>query len=151
MSAEPRIVETRREIAADADVIFELIADPSLQPQWDGNDNLAAAEPGQRVHAVGDIFVMALTNGGVRHNHVVEFEEGRLIAWRPAPPDEEPPGHLWRWTLQPQDGGRTTVIHTYDWTQLDDPGRLERARSTTAEMLAASMARLAAIVEGDTA
>ena len=63
---EQRVVSATREIAAPADRIFALIADPSQQPRWDGNDNLARAETGQRVHAVGDVFVMTLTRGGVR-------------------------------------------------------------------------------------
>ena len=80
----PKVVSASREIAAPADKIFELIADPSQQPRWDGNDNLAEAPTGQRVRAVGDVFTMTITMGSVRENHVVEFEEGRLIAWRPA-------------------------------------------------------------------
>ena len=143
----PRIVEAARPIAADAPVIFEFIADPARQPLWDGNDNLAEAPPGQRVHEVGDVFTMTLTRGAIRHNHVVEFEEGRLIAWRPSEPGREPPGHLWRWTLEPLEGGRTLVTHTYDWTLLTDPARLERARATTADRLHASLERLAALVE----
>ncbi len=49
----PRVVSASREIAAGADQIFELIADPSQQPRWDGNDNLGEAEPGQRVRSSG--------------------------------------------------------------------------------------------------
>src|SRR6266702_1897448 len=95
-----RIVSVRREIAASANKIFELIADPTQQPRWDGNDNLAEAPAGQRVRALGEVFIMTTTKGKVRENHVVEFDEGRLIAWRPAEPDQEPPGHLWRWALE---------------------------------------------------
>jgi uncharacterized protein YndB with AHSA1/START domain len=76
----PRRASASRDIAADAPRIFELIADPAQQPRWDGNDNLAEADGGQRVRAVGDIFVMRLTRGGVRENHVVAFNEGRRIA-----------------------------------------------------------------------
>jgi len=147
-SRAPQVVSATREIAATAEAIFELIADPSMQPRWDGNDNLSAAPAGQRVRAVGDVFTMALTRGGVRENHVVEFEEGRLIAWRPAEPGKAPPGHLWRWTLTPHDAGHTLVTHTYDWTQLTDEGRFERARATTAERLGASLDGLAACAEG---
>ena len=144
----PRVVEATRPIAADAAAIFELIADPAQQPRWDGNDNLAVADAGQRVRAVGDVFRMTLTkDGAIRENHVVEFEEGRLIAWRPAPPGEQPPGHLWRWRLEPQPDGSTLVTHVYDWTQLDDPAREVRARATTAEKLEASLVRLAALAE----
>jgi uncharacterized protein YndB with AHSA1/START domain len=145
---EQRVVCASREIAANAQQIFELIADPAEQPRWDGNDNLAQAPAGQRVHARGEVFTMTTTEGSVRENHVVEFDEGRLIAWRPAEPGQEPPGHLWRWTLEPIDSSRTLVTHTYDWSQLTDAGRLERARATTAERLQASLDRLAALAEG---
>lgn len=145
---ETRIVSAKRVIAAPAAEVFELIADPAQQPRWDGNDNLSEAAPGQRAHAVGDVFVMALTKqGAVRENHVVEFEEGRRIAWLPAPVGERPPGHLWRWELEEVPGG-TLVRHTYDWTELNDPSRMERARQTTAQSLQASVDRLAALVEG---
>ena len=86
MTAEqdaPRVVSASREIAAGTGRIFELIADPAAQPRWDGNDNLAEAAAGQRVSGVGDVFTMTLTSGAVRENHVVEFDEGRRIAWRP--------------------------------------------------------------------
>jgi uncharacterized protein YndB with AHSA1/START domain len=143
----PRVVSASREIAAAADTIFEFIADPSRQPRWDGNDNLAEAQAGQRVLAVGDVFTMTLTMGSVRTNHIVEFEEGRLIAWRPSEPGKEPPGHLWRWQLTPVDDSRTLVTHTYDWSQLTDDNRLPRARATTADKLQASVDRLADLAE----
>ena len=120
-----RVVRATRLIAAPAATIFELIADPARQPE----------------------FTMTLNHGAVRENHVVEFDEGGLIAWCPAEPAAEPPGHLWRWELEPVDAGHTRVTHTYDWSRLTDPKRLERARATTAERLRASMDRLAAVAE----
>lgn len=144
----PRVVSASREIAAPAARIFELIADPAQQPRWDGNDNLKHAPPDQRVRAVGDMFVMETTRWNVREIHVVEFVEGRRIAWRPAEPGREPPGHLWRWELEPVDGFRTRVTHTYDWTDLTDEGRFARARATTADRLRASIDRLAELSEG---
>jgi uncharacterized protein YndB with AHSA1/START domain len=141
-----KVVSASRVIAAPANKIFELIADPSLQPQWDGNENLAEAPAGQRVRTVGDVFTMTLTMGSDRTNHVVEFEEGRLIAWRPSEPGKAPPGHLWRWELEPM-GSHTRVTHTYDWSALTDETRLPRARETTADKLLASIERLAALAE----
>ncbi len=85
----PRVVSASREISATPGQIFELIADPTQQPRWDGNDNLSEAPPGQRVHAVGDVFTMTTTKGHVRENHMVEFDEGHRIAWRPAEPGQE--------------------------------------------------------------
>src|SRR4051794_1135271 len=122
-SSEQRIVSTSRTVAASHDRIFELIADPARQPEWDGNDNLAEASPGQRVHAVGDVFTMTLTRGMVRENHVVEFEEGRRMAWQPAEPGSPPVGHLWRWEIEPDGAGGSRVVHTYDWTELHDEAR----------------------------
>lgn len=147
----PQVVSASRIIAADAGRIFELIADPAQQPHWDGNENLAEAPPGQRIRGTGEVFTMTLTNGKVRENHIVEFQEGRRIAWRPAGPGQAPPGHLWRWELEPIDSTQTRVTHTYDWTQLTDEARLERARATTADMLRASLDRLAALAEQDPA
>jgi uncharacterized protein YndB with AHSA1/START domain len=146
---DQRVVAASREITAEAQDIFELIADPAQQPRWDGNDNLSEARGGQRVRAVGDVFTMTTTKGNVRENHVVEFAEGRRIAWRPAEPGQAPPGHLWRWELEPIDPSRTLVTHTYDWTELaDDDRRIPRARATTVDRLQASVDRLAALVEG---
>jgi hypothetical protein len=90
---------------------------------------------------------MRLTRGAIRENHVVEFAEGRRIAWRPAEPGREPPGHLWRWELEPAGTSRTQVTCTYDWTQLTDEKRLPRARATTADRLRASLDRLADLAE----
>lgn len=147
VTSEDVVVSASRVVAASAATIFELIADPTQQPNWDGNDNLAHARPGQRVTAVGDVFVMTLTMGTDRENHVEEFEEGRRIAWRPAEPGSAPPGHLWRWELEPLDDGRTRVIHTYDWSRLTDEKRKVRARATTSDRLLASIDRLAGLAE----
>ncbi len=91
---------------------------------------------------------MTLTRGNVRENHVVQFDEGRLIAWRPAEPAKEPPGHIWLWELESIDSSHTIVTHTYDWTALTDEERIPRARATTADKLRASLDRLADLAEG---
>lgn len=147
MSHSPRIVFAERSIAAPAGVLFELIADPARQPEWDGNNNLSDARAGQRVHGVGDVFVMRITSDKLRENHVVEFEEGHRIAWCPASPGHDPAGHLWRWELTPQADGSTVVRHTYDWTQLADPARVDRARQTTSASLDASIQRLGELAQ----
>jgi len=142
-----KVVTADRVVHAPPEAIFELIADPARQPEWDGNDNLAEAPAGQRVRAVGDVFTMTLIkSGATRNNRVVAFEEGSLIAWRPSEPGKREPGHEWRWELTPAEGG-TRVVHTYDWTDLTDSNRIPRARNTTSERLAASLDRLAALAE----
>ena len=144
------VVTASREVAAPAGALFDLIADPAEQPRWDGNDNLAGAEAGQRVRAVGDVFVMTNQGGGVRDNHVVAFVEGREIAWRPAPHGEQPAGHQWGWVLEPLEDGRTLVTHVYDFSDLpaSQEARLAKARQMTPEKLMASIDRLAELAEG---
>jgi uncharacterized protein YndB with AHSA1/START domain len=143
----PRVITASRDIAASPELIFELIADPAQQPRWDGNDNLAEAPAGQRVRQVGDVFTMKVTSGSVRENQVVEFEEGRRIAWCPAPAGSPQPGHLWRWELEPLADSGTRVTHTYDWTGLTDETRFKRARATTPDWLRRSLDRLAVLAE----
>jgi uncharacterized protein YndB with AHSA1/START domain len=143
----PRVVRASRVIEAAAERVFELIADAAQQPRWDGNDNLKEAAPGQRVRAVGDVFTIRLKRGGVRDNRVVDFVEGRRVAWLPAVPGKSPPGHLWAWELKPLGPSRTLVTHIYDWTELTDRSRMPRARATTADKLEASLDRLAALAE----
>jgi hypothetical protein len=144
-----RITSASAEIAAGAADIFRLIAVPANQPAWDGNDNLSASEDHEQVRAVGEVFTMTLTSGGVRENRVVEFEQDHLIAWQPCEPGGGPLGQLWRWELDEIGPGRTRVTQTYDWTNLHGPQRrIERARATTSDRLAASIERLREAAEG---
>ncbi|WP_405166353.1 SRPBCC family protein [Nocardia sp. NBC_01499] len=142
-----RTVTASRDIAATPERLFELIADPVQQPLWDGNENLAKAVTRQRVRAAGEVFTMTLTTGADRDNRVVEFDEGRRIAWLPSAPGQQPPGHLWRWELEPVDATHTRVTHTYDWSELTDEKRMVRARATTPAKLQASLDKLAELAE----
>ncbi|GAA2025946.1 SRPBCC family protein [Yaniella flava] len=144
---ESRITSAEREVSIPAAQVFKLIADPARHPQFDGNDNLSRADQGQRIDRVGQRFTMELTNGQSRDNEVVEFEEGRRIAWKPAPVGEEPRGHVWRWELEPVNDLTTLVRHTYDWSELTDETRFERARANTEEALSRSVTKLAELAE----
>lgn len=145
---EQTVVSASAEVAAPAATIFELIADPRRQPEWDGNGNLAASTS-PRVTAAGQVFEMDNTSGKHKVNHVSVFEEGRGIGWLPADAGGTPPGHLWLWELEPLGADRTRVTHTYDFSHLDatDERRLARARSTTPDRLRASIDRLAALAQ----
>lgn len=142
-----KVVSVELEIAAPAAEVFELIADPARQPEWDGNDNLGTAAQGQRVTAAGGSFTTTLTKGVDRENHIVGFDEGRLIAWKPSEVGGEPFGQKWTWEIEATGERSSLVRQTYDWTALRDPQRLPRAQSTKAENLLASMERLKALAE----
>jgi Uncharacterized conserved protein len=94
LTGAPRVVSASREIAASPELIFELIADPAQQPRWDGNDNLAEAAAGQRVRAVGDVFIMTLTGGhgqGEPRGRVRGRPPHRLAPVRGGPKPAGPP------------------------------------------------------------
>ena len=142
-----KVVTAEIEISAPAEAVFDLIADPQRQPEWDGNDNLGTAIEGQRVRGTGGSFITTLTKGVDRENHIVDFEEGRLIAWQPSEVGGEPFGQKWVWQIEPIGGDSVLVRHIYDWTKLRDPQRLSRAQSTTVANLLASLKRLKQLAE----
>lgn len=107
-----RQVTDTRVIPATAEQIFELLADPSQHPLIDGSGSVLAARGSRRRLAMGMTFGMDMKLGTHYKilNTVVEFEEGRLIAWRHFY------GHRWRWQLTPIEGGHTEVTETFDWS-----------------------------------
>ena len=89
--------------AASAAVVFELIADPSRQPSWDGNDNLGHAPDGQRV-------IMSLQQGGNANLFVMDLRSKnttrrRRISWSIRPDQSEPGG------CRHSDWGRLGALH----------------------------------------
>jgi uncharacterized protein YndB with AHSA1/START domain len=105
-------VSVERLIAAPPEKIFDVLADPSEHPVIDGSGTVKRARGDQPARlSLGAKFGMSMRLGipYVIQNTVVEFEEGRLIAWRHFG------GHRWRYELEPVDGG-TRVRETYDWS-----------------------------------
>lgn len=118
MAKRTRRVSARRIVAADRQTIFDVIADPAQHPLIDGSGTVSQVQPGgpQRL-GPGVRFGMDMRIGLPYKilNTVVEFEEGRLIAWRHFH------GHRWRYELEDTvtDDGRpaTLVTETFDWSQ----------------------------------
>jgi len=76
-------------------------------------------------------------------NTVVEFKEGRRIAWRHLG------RHIWRYELEPVDGGRPRVTETFDWRgavlrtaydRIGVPAANARSMEKTLERLQAQLA-----------
>jgi hypothetical protein len=110
--ARQRKVSTSRVIAADRQAIFEVVADPALHPVIDGSGTVGGVQDGgpERL-ALGVRFGMDMHLGASYKilNEVVEFEEGRVIAWRHFN------GHRWRYEFRDVAGG-TEVTETFDWS-----------------------------------
>ncbi len=114
-----------RTIEAPAQDIFEILTLPVRHQEFDGSGMVRADERSQRIQQVGDTFVMNMNNdrfGDYRmENHVVAFDENKLVGWKPAQPGSEPAGWQWVYRLEPVDQDTTEVSLTYDWSHVEDP------------------------------
>lgn len=133
-------VSATREIAAPPEEIFDVLADPSQHPAIDGSGTVQESqdENPNRLE-LGSKFGMSMKMGipyKIR-NEVVEFEEGRRIAWR------HMGHHVWRYELQPSEQG-TVVTETFDWAPayagfayplMGIPNRNQAAMEATLERL----------------
>ncbi len=116
-----RRVSVTRVVAAPATAIFDLLADPSQHPLLDGSTSVIAVRSAPRRLSAGARFSMKM-NLGVRYsitNTVVEFEEGRRLAWRHGS------GHRWVWQLEPDGDERTVVTESFDWSTAHTPRLIE--------------------------
>ncbi|MGA4508024.1 SRPBCC family protein [Propionibacteriaceae bacterium G1746] len=154
MVDDVRTVSAGLVVAAAAEEVFAVVADPAKHPLMDGNGNTSQVQgDGGVIAAAGGSFLMLNSNGKVRENRVVEFDAGRLVAWMPCPVGGEPFGFLWRWECDPLAAGadglaQTRVTHTYSWAALTDESLFDEARTIGEANLMASLQRVKALVEG---
>jgi len=116
-----REVSASTVVAAEPAVVFDLLADPRRHHEFDGSGTVRTAIAGPDRLGPGARFGMAMHWGlpyRIR-NTVVEFEEGRRIAWRHFG------RHVWRYDLEPVAGG-TRVTETFDWGPSLSPWALEK-------------------------
>ncbi|MGD9960035.1 SRPBCC family protein [Nocardioides sp.] len=107
-----RIVSASTTILATPEVVFAILADPRQHSRIDGSGSVRALTTGPERLERGSEFGMDMKMYGVPYkirNRVVEFEEGRLIAWRHFG------GHRWRYALSPVEGG-TSVTESFDYS-----------------------------------
>lgn len=107
-------------VSAPAGQVFDLLATPQRHPEIDGSDSVKGRLRGPRRLSAGARFGMRMKVGVpyVITNRVVEFEEGRRIAWRHFG------RHIWRYELEPVPEG-TRVTETFDWAGALAPQLLE--------------------------
>lgn len=101
-------------VDADAATVFDVLADPSQHPLFDGSDSVKGRLGGPPRLYLGATFSMRMRWGApyVIKNTVVEYDEDRRIAWRHFA------RHVWRYELiaQPEAATpRTEVVETFDW------------------------------------
>lgn len=127
-------------VGAPASAVFDLLADPSRHPVLDGSGSVRSLLRGPDRLYLGARFAMAMriTVPYVSVNRVVEFDEGRRLAWT------NPGRALWRYELEPAGPASTRVTQTYDLSGSPLAGVLSRAGvvDRTAQAMRASLALL---------
>lgn len=135
---EPSI-SVSREIAAQAEPIFSLLAHPAAHVAVDGSGMVRTAVSNDAISKVGDVFEMHMFNDEmgdyVTENRVVEFEPERRIVWEPVllsidKPEFQsdvgvPAFHQWGWQLEPLENSCTRVTEFFDCSH--SPDWLQRA------------------------
>ncbi len=105
------IVSVDQIVHATPEAIFNLIADPRQHPVIDGSGNVRKTQDSAPSRlSLGAKFGMDMKLGVSYKitNTVIEFVEGKQIAWR------HYGGHIWRYILEPVEGG-TKVTEQFDY------------------------------------
>lgn len=119
---EGNVVSVERVIAAPPEAIFDLLADASRHPEFDGSGAVKQVKPGAPNRlGPGSTFGMSM-QVGIKYsmvNTVVDCEENRRITWQTRPGGvvgRFVAGRLWRYELEPAEGG-TLVRESWDISQ----------------------------------
>ena len=114
IDTKKQIVSVERVIPATPEQIFELLADPRQHSAFDGSGTVKAANVAAPTRlSLGAKFGMDMKMGPSYkiQNEVVEFIEGKQIAWR------HKGHHVWRYILEPVAGG-TKVTEQFDYAKM---------------------------------
>lgn len=104
------LVSESRVIAAPAQRLFDIVANPAMHPVIDGSGSVRAAQGANPEKlSKGAHFGMDMKLGAPYKitNTVVEFDEPRVIGWRHFN------GHVWRYLFEPVVDG-TKVTEQWD-------------------------------------
>ena len=152
MANDTRITVSRT-IDAPAPKIFDLLTLPARHREIDGSGFVVSDDRTDRITSVGQVFRMNMTGdhmGGdyQTENHVTGYDKNRLVAWRTAPADTEPPGWEWMCKLEADGPDSTEVTLTCDWDKATDKALLEKVSFplVSQDQLEDSLANLAAAV-----
>jgi len=111
-TGNPKIAGARIVINRPASELFNFIANPKNHPKIDGSKMVRGKAYGPKRLSINSWFVMRQLRFGkipyLMSNKVVEFEEGKLIAWRHASPSR------WRYEFVAQSDATTQVTQYLD-------------------------------------
>jgi uncharacterized protein YndB with AHSA1/START domain len=152
--SEADVVTVERLIPAPPEPIFELLVHPARHREIDGSGAVRDPKGEPERLRLGSRFGMSMRIGVPysMESKVIEFEEGRRIAWQttgPGPVGRLFGGRIWRYELEPEDGA-TRVRESWDITEesaLTKPF-VRRAAAHTRHNMEATLARIEELVAG---
>ena len=114
-------------IAAPAEAVFAVLADPTSHPALDGTGWVTKAFDTAALTGTGQLVRMAMYHASHPDgsyemiNRVTAFDPPRAISWEPGQDvegDGKPQfgGWIWRYDLVPTGPSGTEVTLTYDWS-----------------------------------
>jgi hypothetical protein len=127
-------VSESRDIDASATRIFSILSDPAMHPDVDGTGMLRSAVDNTPITKVGDVFNMKMVHWARGNyemaNHVLKYEQDRLISWEPVVYSWENPEYQssagqpglreWGWQLEPLSIDRTRATVFFEGSRLPD-------------------------------
>jgi len=145
--AAPDTETVERVIPAPPEQIFNLLADPRRHPDIDGSGSVRNAKEAPDRLSLGARFGMSMKIGVPYSmvSEVIEFEDGRRIAWQTRPPSAIGArfggGRIWRYELEPVGSG-TRVRETWDITEEKFKPLVRPARKRTREAMERTLERI---------
>ena len=112
-----KIVSVSKLVSASPEQIFEFLANPAMHAVIDGSGSvIAAKDTAPKRLSLNATFGMSMKKGAPYKitNTVVEFVEGKQIAWRHFG------GHVWRYILESTQGG-TMVTEQFSYGTSKSP------------------------------
>lgn len=149
--AEPDVETVERIIPAPPEPIFNLLADARRHPDIDGSGSVKHAKETPDRLSLGAKFGMAMKMGLPYSmvSEVIEFEDGRRIAWQTRPPSPLGArlggGRIWRYELEPVGSG-TRVRESWDISQEKIKAVVRPARKRTREAMTKTLERIEELV-----
>ncbi|HTW19137.1 MAG TPA: SRPBCC family protein [Mycobacteriales bacterium] len=150
MSDSMNTASVERVIPAPAEQIFALLADPQRHHEFDGSGTVRNAKQLPERLALGSQFGMSMHLGLPYSmvSTVVEFDPPHRIAWQtwaPGPIRYLVGGRIWRYELEPANGG-TLVRESWDISHERFRAAVLPARQKTIEAMTKTLERIEAVL-----
>lgn len=124
-------ITVERDVPAAADELFGVLSNPHRHIELDSSGFVRGLDQGDHLEKVGQKFTMNMTGehmGGdyQTDNFVSAYDENKMLGWKTAPAGTEPPGWEWLWQLDSKGSDTTTVMLTYDWSDVTDQDLIDK-------------------------